>query len=75
MIGMSERGFWANRNYLKSPAGRRIGSAGIEIASGHQISFRNEIHPVFVLTAGQMPCILPDPIAARTFVPERKFIA
>jgi hypothetical protein len=34
MIGMSERWFWANRNYLKSPAGRRIGSAGIEIAVG-----------------------------------------
>jgi hypothetical protein len=68
-----EGGFRANSD-RKSPDDRRIGGTGIEIASGHQLSFRNEIQPVFVLTAGQMPRIPPWPIAARTLAPERKFI-
>ena len=69
-----EGGFRANSD-RKSPDDRRFGGTGIEIASGHQLSFRNEIQPVFVLTAGQMPRILPDSIAAGTFVSEQKFIA
>jgi hypothetical protein len=69
-----EGGFRANSD-RKSPDDRRFGGTGIEIASEHQLSFRNEIQPVFVLTAGQMPRILPDSIAAGTFVSEQKFIA